>query len=137
MDENGLRDRIKKVLLLNGKTVNSISGGNSALQVKLNRQIRGTSTISAEAIEVVARNIPDLNIEWLLTGEGEMLKTLSSGGQVVASGDSSVAAMNSHVTTSPSPTVEQLRTELELKDQVIAEKERLIKVLLDSRNKTE
>ena len=80
---------------------------------------------------------PDLNIEWLLTGEGEMLKTLSSGGQVVASGDSAVAAMNSHVTTAATPSIDQLRTELELKDQVIAEKERLIKVLLDSRNKTE
>lgn len=133
MDENGLRDRIKMILSLRGKTVNSISGGNSALQVKLNRQIRGKSTISAEAIEVVAKNIPDLNIEWLLTGEGEMLKTPGSG-QVVASGDSSVAAMNSHVTTSPSPTVEQLRTELKLKDQVLEEKERLIKVLLAGRN---
>lgn len=136
MDENGLRDRIKKVLLLNGKTVNSISGGNSALQVKLNRQIRGTSTISAEAIEVVARNIPGLSIDWLLTGEGEMLKEQGSS-QVVAHGDSAVAAMNSHVTTSATPSIDQLRTELELKDQVIAEKERLIKVLLDSRNKTE
>lgn len=134
MDENGLRDRIKMILSLRGKTVNSISGGNSALQVKLNRQIRGKSTISAEAIEVVAKNIPDLNIEWLLTGEGEMLKTPSAGGQVVANGDSSVAAMNSHVTTSPSPTVEQLRTELKLKDQVLEEKERLIKVLLAGRN---
>lgn len=132
MDENGLRDRIKKVLLLKGKTVNSISGGNSALQVKLNRQIRGTSTISAETVEVVAKNFPDLSIEWLLTGDGEMLKTPANN-QVVANGDSAVAAMNSQVNTDVGRTVDQLRLELKLKDQMIEEKERLIKILLEGR----
>ena len=95
--------------------------------------LNSTKDFSTDVLKQVMVLFPDLNIEWLLTGEGEMLKTPGSG-QVVASGDSSVAAMNSHVTTSPSPTVEQLRTELKLKDQVIEEKERLIKVLLANRS---
>lgn len=96
--------------------------------------LNSTKDFSIDVLKQVLVLFPDLNIEWLLTGEGEMLKTPSAGGQVVANGDSSVAAMNSHVTTSPSPTVEQLRTELKLKDQVLEEKERLIKILLANRS---
>lgn len=52
---------------------------------------------------------------------------IGDNNQIVLNGDSSV-------TTSPSPTVEQLRTELKLKDQLLEEKERLIKILLANRS---
>lgn len=55
-------------------------------------------TIGAEKIQAIALNFPDLNIEWLLTGEGEMLKTQSANtvvtGEVSGNGNQIVAGNN-------------------------------------------
>ena len=62
-----------------------------------------------------------------------MLKDTNSSTHVVANGESSVAAMNSSVSTAGGQLVDSLKREIELKDQVIEEKERLIKVLMEER----
>lgn len=49
-------------------------------------------TIGAEKIQSIALNYPDLNIEWLLTGEGVMIKTQS--GHTVVTGDVSGSGHN-------------------------------------------
>lgn len=55
-------------------------------------------TISTEKIQSIAASYPDLNIEWLLTGEGEMLKTQSANsvvtGDVSGNGNQFVAGNN-------------------------------------------
>ena len=55
-------------------------------------------TISTEKIQSIASSYPDLNIEWLLTGEGEMLKTQSTNsvvtGNVSGNGNQIVAGNN-------------------------------------------
>lgn len=55
-------------------------------------------SISPDKIEGIAENWPDLNIEWLLTGEGEMLKTQSTHtvvtGDVSGNGNQIVAGNN-------------------------------------------
>lgn len=43
-------------------------------------------SIQPEKIRAIALNYPDLNTEWLLTGEGEMLRT-SAGNKEAADGD--------------------------------------------------
>lgn len=133
MNSEEIRHRLQKILNTMGKTVNSVAGGNSALQVKLNRQIRGTSTISTDTICLMVELFPTLNLDWLFTGRGEMLKDTNSSTHVVANGESSVAAMNSSVSTAGGQLVDSLKREIELKDQVIEEKERLIKVLMEER----
>lgn len=94
--------------------------------------LNSTKDFSTDVLKQVMVLFPDLNIEWLLTGEGEMLKT-GDNNQIVVNGDSSVAAMNSQVNTGDGQAVEQLKMELKLKDQMIEEKERLIKILLEGR----
>lgn len=37
----------------------------------------------ADKLDIILKNNPDLNPEWLLTGEGEMLKSSSSSGDIV------------------------------------------------------
>lgn len=55
-------------------------------------------SISPDKIEGIAESWPDLNIEWLLTGEGEMLKTQSTNsvvtGNVSGNGNQIVAGNN-------------------------------------------
>lgn len=55
-------------------------------------------TIGADVLRAISLNFPDLNIEWLLTGEGEMLKIHGSNsvvtGDVSGNGNQIVAGNN-------------------------------------------
>ena len=101
------------------------------------------TSIQPDKLEKIAEAFPTLNLGWLLVGKGQMLIAPDTGGSikdvnnqsthVVANGESSVAAMNSSVSTAGGQLVDSLKREIELKDQVIEEKERLIKVLMEGR----
>lgn len=62
-----LRERIKKVLIDHGTTANGISGGDSAVQNKLSRQLR-EAAVTADVIQLVLNRFPDVSAEWLLRG---------------------------------------------------------------------
>ena len=77
MDEIGVRERIietKKVLKW---TENSVAGGDSATQKRLNRQISHGGTLTLETILLLADKFPEISMEWLLRGNGEMLFTFA------------------------------------------------------------
>lgn len=83
-------------------------------------------TISTEKIQSISANYPDLNIEWLLTGEGEMLKGQSGHtvvtGDVSGNGNHFVAGNNNHIAT-PAPKPEDVEVidseEVEIKETII------------------
>lgn len=87
------------------------------------RKIR--NTIGRRKLEDIMAAFPDLNKVWLLTGEGEMLNTTEN--TATANGAHSVAAINSHVTLESN---EILKERVKYLEELLAEKERLIKVLL-------
>jgi SOS-response transcriptional repressor LexA len=62
-----IRERIKKVLANHGTTANAISGGISAVQNKLSRQLR-EAAITADTIQLILEKFPDVSAEWLLRG---------------------------------------------------------------------
>lgn len=47
-------------------------------QVTLNNYVKGRRGISYEVIEAILTAFPEVSAEWLLRGEGEMLKTSSA-----------------------------------------------------------
>lgn len=67
-------------------------------------------TIGSEKIQAITLNYPDLNIEWLLTGEGQMLKPQSTNsmsvGSVSGNGNNFVAGNNNQVGVVSEPRVE-------------------------------
>lgn len=69
-----------------------------------------TRTISPAVLKTIGLNYPDLNIEWLLTGEGQMLKPQSANsvsvGSVSGNGNNFVAGNNNQVGAVPEPRVE-------------------------------
>lgn len=83
-------------------------------------------SLSQEKISSIAREWPDLNIEWLLTGEGEMLKGQSGHtvvtGDVSGNGNHFVAGNNNHIAT-PAPKPEDVEVidseEVEIKETII------------------
>lgn len=84
--------------------------------------------MGADKLENVLRAYPELNRSWLLTGEGEMLNPVSN--VATANGNSSVAAINSHVVNGG---VEILQERVKHLEELLAEKERLIQVLMEGR----
>lgn len=97
-------------------------------------------SISPDKIEGIAENWPDLNIEWLLTGEGEMLKTQSTHtvvtGDVSGNGNQIVAGNNNHIGAAH-PKAEDVEIvdseEVELKETVILTPEVINQENLDIR----
>lgn len=67
-------------------------------------------SIAPDKIEGIAENWPELNIEWLMTGEGQMLKPQTANsvsvGSVSGNGNNFVAGNNNHVGATPEPRVE-------------------------------
>ena len=87
-------------------------------------------SISREKIEKIKNHYPELDIEWLLTGEGEMLKT---GINQEVSGDHNTAVAGNNNTVNSEELISRLIKLLEKKDEQIAEKDiqmnRLISLL--------
>lgn len=67
-------------------------------------------SIGPDKLQSIASAYPDLNIEWLLTGEGQMLKPQSANsvsvGSVSGNGNNFVAGNNNQVGAVPEPRVE-------------------------------
>lgn len=81
-------------------------------------------SIAPDKIEGIAENWPDLNIEWLMTGEGQMLKPQSANsmsvGSVSGNGNSFVAGNNNNIGTPRKEDVETIDgEEVEIKETVI------------------
>lgn len=92
-------------------------------------------SIQPDKIQSISVNFPELNIAWLLTGEGDMLK--SDPSSVVSQINNGDNGYNSHVSGSGNIIVrepevaygsneEVLKKENELLKEIIEEKERLI-----------
>lgn len=72
--ENIVRQRIKDILKFKNISMTSFSRGDSALQLRLSRQLNRNSSISLDTISIILDRFPDVSAEWLLRGKGEMLK---------------------------------------------------------------
>ena len=72
-------------------------------------------TIGADKIKAITLNYPDLNIEWLLTGEGDMIKAQAGNmvvtGNVSGSGNNIVAGNNNRIGAPKAEDVEVIDSE--------------------------
>lgn len=73
--EEALKQRISTILKNKSITINALSKEINIPQVTLNKQINGDTSISANTILVLLDYFKDVSSEWLLRGEGEMIKS--------------------------------------------------------------
>lgn len=73
--ETTIIQRIKKLIDANNMSITSLSKKINIVQTTLNRQLNGdTSSIPIGTIEAILHYFPEISAEWLLRGEGEMMK---------------------------------------------------------------
>jgi transcriptional regulator with XRE-family HTH domain len=72
--EKSLKQRIIDLLLSQNVSVNLFAKSSGLKQTTLSDQINGESKISAITLTALLEYFPNLSAEWLLRGEGEMLK---------------------------------------------------------------
>lgn len=72
--EDAIRQRINEILSFYEITINRFSNGDSALQNRLSRQLSRGSAITSDTICLILSRFSDVSSEWLLRGEGEMIK---------------------------------------------------------------
>ena len=71
---NLLKERMQLVLRENGVSVNFLAKTFGVNQKSLNDQINADVRVGFQTIELLLEYFPNLSAEWLLRGEGDMLK---------------------------------------------------------------
>lgn len=121
---NTVRERLTKYLCdkkISKSEFGRLCGVSNAYVTSLKK------TIGSDVLRTIGLNFPDLNIEWLLTGEGQMLKPVSGHmvvtGEVSGNGNNIVAGNNNHVGGITHPKREDVETiegeEVEIKETII------------------
>ena len=152
--------RIKEYIDYKGITVAAFERSVGMSNASFGKSLKNNGAIGTDKLENILSIYKDISPLWLLTGTGPMLLnppvsaqsspspvsdkeslTLSgraAGGNATASGTHSIAAINSAVNASPPSPDASLRRENELlrslideKERLLAEKERLISVLME------
>jgi pheromone shutdown protein TraB len=125
-----IKDRIIKVIEFKG-----IAKEKFYLEIGMtSANFRGKAKetpLNSTAIENILSVIPDINLDWLLTGKGEMLKSgdaninMGNGQQIIASNVHGGISADNRQYYSDSPDV--LRSQIDERDRLLAEKEVRIK----------
>lgn len=80
-----VRIRINSLLKEKGITQNAVAAGDASAQKRLNSQLSHGATISLDTILRILDACPDVSAEWLLRGEGDMIKKELSASEQIAS----------------------------------------------------
>lgn len=72
--ENPVKQRIKNVLAYYGVSQNKFANGDIALQKRLSTQLNGNTALTFQTIYSIIEKFPEVSTDWLLTGDGEMLR---------------------------------------------------------------
>lgn len=79
--EEDILQRIRALLRTKGVSMLQVSDAYGIKQNTFSRQISGESALSALTLLSIIGYFPDVNTEWLLRGEGSMLKQEVEGTQ--------------------------------------------------------
>lgn len=68
---NGIRRRIKELLVLKQTNINRIARGDGPTQRRIQRQVTEDVSISVETLLTLSQAFPGLSMQWLVYGEGD------------------------------------------------------------------
>ena len=85
--EDSVKQRLRGFLKEQNKSINQISLNANYPQSTLNKQINKETSMSLSTLLVLLDLFSELSAEWLLRGEGSMLKTVTSNDTSASSDD--------------------------------------------------
>lgn len=68
--------RLKEIVKFSGLSVRAFSIKCGISQTTLDKQVKGLRSVSLETIVGTLYGFPEISAEWLLRGEGDMVKTI-------------------------------------------------------------
>jgi phage repressor protein C with HTH and peptisase S24 domain len=75
--QTSINDRIKDIVSFSGKTINQCAKYLNVSQPTLRAFVNGDNKPSFDVIEKISKGFPIISESWLITGEGEMIKSNS------------------------------------------------------------
>lgn len=89
--------------------------------------------LNSTTIENILSEIPDLNLDWLLTGSGSMIKSedKSSISQNITGNSNTQSGKNTSIAGNYSEKIEKLEAKLQEYEEKLAEKDRTISQLVN------
>lgn len=68
-------NRIKQYIDFKGVSVSAFEKSIGMSNASFGKSLKNGGTIGADKLEIILNVYPDLNLNWLITGKGEMIKT--------------------------------------------------------------
>lgn len=68
-----IRERLKEAMFANHTNIHQIFGNDKNLEAKAQRQMKGAA-LTTDILHAFYAAMPNISIEWLMTGEGKMKK---------------------------------------------------------------
>lgn len=137
-------DRVKEVLRAKSRSVREFAELIGVKQVTLNQQLAGDRKLSLDIVQSILNSFEDISSEWLLRGEGDMIKPQheliveSQPALISAEGDTPEASILYHIYNDTIKRMKELMEEnTNLKNQVteLSEgSEEIAKLLREIRN---
>lgn len=90
-------NRINQLIKHLGLTKNSLATTCGIAPSNMNKMLSGEQTITDKTLHKIVDAFPQINIEWLKTGEGEMIINNSSMQQIDNSGNTMMANSSHHL----------------------------------------
>lgn len=98
IEAENVRSRINSVLKEKELTENSVAGGDSTVQSRLNSQLSHGKRITLDTVLRILSACPDISADWLLRGSGEMyLGTKITGANSVTGNNATVIGQQTAV----------------------------------------
>lgn len=75
--KDDLLERVIAIVKENSKSENEFAKTIGMNQKTLNQQLKGDRSLSIDTILKIISSFEDINVEWLMTGKGDMLKGIN------------------------------------------------------------
>ena len=101
-DSKGIAERITQIRLDNGLSINALAKRCGVNSANLSRSLTGQASFSDKVLYKISNGM-SVNLDWVLTGEGEMFKNASTINHNVVHGDAnnSIVGDNNNVGYAP------------------------------------